>query len=99
MAGTAIRSDLPQFQAHAGRWLAFHAQRLIYWQMTKMMAAASVDMVLAETSMRVAILRQDLELHNRTVLGSATKMRKTRPPFWREFSIPAGRSIGIRPAK
>jgi hypothetical protein len=49
--------------------------------MTKMMAAASVDMVLAETSMRVALLRQDLELHNRAVLGSATKVRKTRPPF------------------
>jgi hypothetical protein len=44
--------------------------------MSKMTAAASVDMVLAETSMRVALLRQDLELHNRTVLGSATKVRK-----------------------
>jgi hypothetical protein len=37
--------------------------------------------VLAETAMRVALRRQDLELHNRAVLGFATKMRKTRPPF------------------
>jgi hypothetical protein len=49
--------------------------------MTKMMTAASIDMVLAETAVRVVLLRQDLELHNRPVLGSATEIANLPTPL------------------